>query len=217
MQFDHALDRLLRKILLADPKFSPVELMKVDMSDGFYRVGLNIDDIPKLGVAFPTQPGEEQLVALPLILPMGWKNSPSRFLRRHRDDRRPGQPAHRGRRRAPSPPPGRSGRGDARVKSFDGGFDRALRHDGRARACRGSPTRSYPEWHRTMPAVLAHPDGARSIAPVASPAVEVHRHSTSLICSPDGRDASRTTEPPNTLNGPGQRSGLFSSTPGSTW
>ena len=48
MQFDHALDRLLRKILLADPKFSPVELMKVDMSDGFYRVGLNIDGIPKL-------------------------------------------------------------------------------------------------------------------------------------------------------------------------
>ena len=79
MQFDHALDRLLRKILLADPKFSPVELMKVDMSDGFYRVGLNIDDIPKLGVAFPTQPGEEQLVALPLVLPMGWKNSPPVF------------------------------------------------------------------------------------------------------------------------------------------
>ena len=79
MQFGHALDRLLREILLADPKFSPVELMKVDMSDGFYRVGLNIDDIPKLGVAFPTQPGEEQLVALPLVLPMGWKNSPPVF------------------------------------------------------------------------------------------------------------------------------------------
>ena len=74
-QCGHALDRLLREILLADPKFGPVELMKVDMSDGFYRVGLNIDDIPKLGVVFPTQPGEEQLVALPLVLPMGWKNS----------------------------------------------------------------------------------------------------------------------------------------------
>ena len=79
MQFGHALDRLLREILLADPKFGPVELMKVDMSDGFYRVGLNIDDIPKLGVVFPTQPGEEQLVALPLVLPMGWKNSPPVF------------------------------------------------------------------------------------------------------------------------------------------
>ena len=59
MQFDHALDRLLRKILLADPKFDPVKLMKVNMSDGFYRVGLNIDGIPKLGVVFPTQPDEE--------------------------------------------------------------------------------------------------------------------------------------------------------------
>ena len=53
--------------------------MKVDMSNGVYRVGLNVEDIPKLGVVFPTQPGEEQLVALPLVLPMGWKNSPPVF------------------------------------------------------------------------------------------------------------------------------------------
>ena len=53
--------------------------MKVDLSDGFYRVSLSIEDIPKLGVAFPTKPGEEKLVALPLVLPMGWKNSPPIF------------------------------------------------------------------------------------------------------------------------------------------
>ena len=70
MQFGHALDRLLREILLADPAHGPVQMMKVDLSDGFYRVNLNIDDIPKLGVAFPTKPGEEQLVAFPLVLPM---------------------------------------------------------------------------------------------------------------------------------------------------
>ena len=79
MQFGHALDRLLREILLADPAHGPVQMMKVDLSDGFYRVNLNIDDIPKLGVAFPTKPGEEQLVAFPLVLPMGWKNSPPIF------------------------------------------------------------------------------------------------------------------------------------------
>ena len=50
--------------------------MKVDLSDGFYRVGLNADDIPKLGVAFPTVPGEEQLIVLPLVLPMGCKKQP---------------------------------------------------------------------------------------------------------------------------------------------
>ena len=79
MQFGHALDRLLREIFLADSAHGPVQMMKVDLSDGFYRVNLNIDDIPKLGVAFPTKPGEEQLVAFPLVLPMGWKNSPPIF------------------------------------------------------------------------------------------------------------------------------------------
>ncbi|KAK1732369.1 hypothetical protein QTG54_016948 [Skeletonema marinoi] len=80
MQFGHALDRILREILLADPSLGPVEMLKVDISDGFYRINLNIEDIPKLGVAFPTQPGEEKLVALPLVLPMGWKNSPPVFV-----------------------------------------------------------------------------------------------------------------------------------------
>ena len=42
-------------------------------------MNLSIDDIPKLGVVFPTAPGQEPLVALPLVLPMGWKNSPPIF------------------------------------------------------------------------------------------------------------------------------------------
>ena len=79
MQFGHALDRILREILLSDPKLGPVQLLKVDISDGFYRINMNIDDIPKLGVAFPSEPGEEKLVAFPLVLPMGWKNSPPIF------------------------------------------------------------------------------------------------------------------------------------------
>jgi hypothetical protein len=53
--------------------------MKLDIADGFYRIDLNIDDIPKLGVIFPTSHGEEPLVALPLVLPMGWTNSPPIF------------------------------------------------------------------------------------------------------------------------------------------
>ena len=79
MQFGHALDRILREILLADPAHGPPHLIKIDISDGFYRIALNIDDIPKLGVIFPTLPGEEQLVAFPLVLPMGWSNSPPIF------------------------------------------------------------------------------------------------------------------------------------------
>ncbi len=78
-QFGHALDRILREILLADPNLGPVYLLKLDISDGFYRIALNIDDIPKLGVTFPTTPGQEPLIAFPLVLPMGWTNSPPIF------------------------------------------------------------------------------------------------------------------------------------------
>jgi hypothetical protein len=76
MQFGHALDCILREILLANPAFDPVYLIKLDISDGFYCIALNFDNIPKLGVAFPTASGKEPLVVFPLILPMGWKNSP---------------------------------------------------------------------------------------------------------------------------------------------
>ena len=79
MQFGHALDRILRHILISNPDHGPTYLMKVDLSDGFYRMGLAPDDIPKLGVVFPTHPGEEPLVTFPLVLPMGWKNSPPVF------------------------------------------------------------------------------------------------------------------------------------------
>ena len=79
MQFGHALDRILREILLADPKLGPIYLSKLDISDGFYRINLAIDDIPKLGVVFLVKDGEEPLVAFPLVLPMGWANSPPIF------------------------------------------------------------------------------------------------------------------------------------------
>ena len=79
MQFGHALERILREILLANPAHGPVKLNKTDLSDGFYRVDLNSDDAPKLGVVYPTKPGTEPMVAVPLVLPMGWKNSPPAF------------------------------------------------------------------------------------------------------------------------------------------
>jgi hypothetical protein len=79
MQFGHALERILREILLANPAFGPVYLIKLDISDGFYRIALNVDDIPKLGVAFLMAQHADPLVAFPLVLPMGWKNSPPIF------------------------------------------------------------------------------------------------------------------------------------------
>jgi len=79
MQFGHALSRILRHILLADPDHGPIYMLKIDISDGFYRIDVNPDDIPRLGVVFPTLPGQDPLIALPLVLPMGWKNSPPAF------------------------------------------------------------------------------------------------------------------------------------------
>lgn len=79
MQFGHALDRLLRQILLANPSDGPVYIIKLDISDGFYRIALVPADVPKLGVIFPTRPGVEPIVAFPLVLPMGWANSPPIF------------------------------------------------------------------------------------------------------------------------------------------
>ena len=63
MQFGHALDRLLQEIMLSNPAFDPVKLMKVDMSNGLYQVSLKIENNPKLGVVFLTQLSKEQLIA----------------------------------------------------------------------------------------------------------------------------------------------------------
>jgi hypothetical protein len=76
MQFGRALERILYHIRHANPRYGPVRLGKIDLADGFYRVGLNSSSIPKLGIAFPRYDGEEQMIALPLVLPMGWVSSP---------------------------------------------------------------------------------------------------------------------------------------------
>lgn len=78
MQFGRALDRVLHQIHTAPPHRGPVFLDKVNFPDGFYRVHLHAD-ISKMAVAFPTLPGEPRLLAFPLVLPMGWTESPLHF------------------------------------------------------------------------------------------------------------------------------------------
>ena len=79
MQFGRALHRILQKILQANPRFGPVYLSKIDISDGFYRVWLLPRDIPNLGVLFPQGEEPVPLIGFPLALPMGWINSPPYF------------------------------------------------------------------------------------------------------------------------------------------
>jgi len=79
MQFGKALHQVLQKILYSNPRFGPVYLSKIDIADGCYCIWLKAEDVPKLAMTFPTRPGEEPLVAMPHVLPMGWRESPPCF------------------------------------------------------------------------------------------------------------------------------------------
>jgi hypothetical protein len=63
MQFGRALQRILTKIVCADPPYGPVPMAKIDIADGFYRVWLHVEDILKLGVELPNAPGQPPLIA----------------------------------------------------------------------------------------------------------------------------------------------------------
>ena len=45
MQFGHAIDHILCEILPANPAFGLVQLIKVDISDGFYCVDLYVVNV----------------------------------------------------------------------------------------------------------------------------------------------------------------------------
>jgi hypothetical protein len=55
MQFGRALLRILQQISRSDPRLGPVYLSKIDITDGFYRIAIRLDDIPKLAIKFPTR------------------------------------------------------------------------------------------------------------------------------------------------------------------
>ena len=58
MQLGKALQRILQALVDANPAHGPVNMLKVDIADGFYRIWLNVADIPKLACALPPLYGE---------------------------------------------------------------------------------------------------------------------------------------------------------------
>ena len=56
MQFGHALQRILQRMYDADPCHGPIYMIKVDISDGCYCVGLAPEGVPSLGVCLPPGP-----------------------------------------------------------------------------------------------------------------------------------------------------------------
>jgi hypothetical protein len=79
MQFGQAFDRIIHKLHHANPAYGTPYMIKIDLSDGFYRLPLSTSTLLRLAVAFPNLPGEPLLVAIPLVLPMGWVASPPLF------------------------------------------------------------------------------------------------------------------------------------------
>ena len=79
MQFDRTLKQTLQKIRHMDPHHRPVHLSKVHLADGFCQFGLALSGISELGITFPTCRDKEQLIAFPLVLLMGWVESPPAF------------------------------------------------------------------------------------------------------------------------------------------
>ena len=65
--------------MYANPKLGPLHMIKSDVSDVFYRIGLPPCNAAKFGLIFTSEAGEEDFVAIPLTLPMVWKNSPPIF------------------------------------------------------------------------------------------------------------------------------------------
>ena len=76
MQFGHALQQILQRKHDLDLRHGPIYMMKVDIADGFYHVGLAPEDVPSLGACIPPGPDGKTLVTSPLVLPMGWVESP---------------------------------------------------------------------------------------------------------------------------------------------
>ena len=70
---------MLQKIHEANPLFGPVYLSTLDIANEFYQIGLRLNNAILLGVLFPSRPGKQQLIAVPLVLQMGWKESPPAF------------------------------------------------------------------------------------------------------------------------------------------
>lgn len=79
MQIGGALERTIRKVRRANPRYGPVRTAKHDIKDGFYRMFLRATECPRLALVPPRYEGEEPLIAIPMSCTMGWAQSPPTF------------------------------------------------------------------------------------------------------------------------------------------
>ena len=79
MQFGGAFWRLCCLTHNANRRFGPVRAAKCDVKDGYHRMFLNALQCLRLAILLPKFEGEEQLIAVPLAITMGWVQSPPTF------------------------------------------------------------------------------------------------------------------------------------------
>ena len=78
MRFGVALQRILKQVLTANPRFGPVHPSKVDLVDVYMRLWLRMEDVPSVPFLIPKKKSRDtQLVGFHISLPMGYLyNSP---------------------------------------------------------------------------------------------------------------------------------------------
>jgi hypothetical protein len=79
MQFGTTLQRILQWLCYCNPAFGPPLMAKIDLSDGYYRVPLSPEAALELAVVLPPDHAGDNLIGIPLSLPMGWAQSPPYF------------------------------------------------------------------------------------------------------------------------------------------
>ena len=67
MQFRGALSQILWLLHHANPSHGPIYMAKYDISNGFYQMFLDPEDLLKLSILMPHYEGEPQHIAVPFI------------------------------------------------------------------------------------------------------------------------------------------------------
>ena len=79
MQFGWTIQQLLQQLVHSDPQYGLCYLIKVNISDRFYCLHVNLHNVLALAVSIPLAPDGTPLVALLLCLLMGRVSSPPYF------------------------------------------------------------------------------------------------------------------------------------------
>jgi hypothetical protein len=78
-QIGSVLPRIIEALARVDPSKGPVSLMKVDLTDGFWRVMAKEGEEWNVAYILPNHPGKPIEVVVPSALQMGWALSPPFF------------------------------------------------------------------------------------------------------------------------------------------